>query len=144
MLGDEIGVLAQAVAGALDLDHHGVVQEPVEERGGDHGIAEDLAPLGKAPVGGEDHGATLVARVDQLEEQAAAVGDDRQVTNLVDDQQGSAAEEADLVAQPALALGLGERSSLSATPDADSMTRAPLAPLGGEGGRTRPAPPPQW
>ena len=49
--------------------------------------------------------------VDQLEEQAAAVGDDRQVADLVDDQQGGAAEEADLIAQPALALGLGERGN---------------------------------
>jgi hypothetical protein len=56
-----------------------------------------------------DHRAPLVARVDQLEEQAATIGDDWQVANLVDDQERSAAEEADLVAQPALALGLGER-----------------------------------
>ena len=48
MLGHELGVLTQAVAGALDLDDHGVVQEPVEERGGDDRVAEDLAPLGKA------------------------------------------------------------------------------------------------
>src|SRR6188472_1111264 len=102
-------MLPQAVAGALDLDDDGVVQEAVEERGGDHRVAEDLAPLGEAPAGGEDHGAALVAGVDQLEEQATAVGDDRQVADLVDDQQGGAAEEADLVAQPALALGLGER-----------------------------------
>jgi hypothetical protein len=31
--GHEIGVRTQAVAGALDLDHHGVVQQPVEQRG---------------------------------------------------------------------------------------------------------------
>src|SRR6187200_405762 len=104
-------MLPQAVAGALDLDDDGVVQEAVEERGGDDRVTEDLAPLGEAPVGGEDHRAALVARVDQLEEQAAAVGDDRQITDLIDDQQGSAAEEADLVAQPALALGLGKRGN---------------------------------
>jgi hypothetical protein len=111
VLGDELGVLTQAIAGALDLDDHGVVQEPVEERGGHHRVGEDLAPLGKAPVRGEDHRAPLVASVDQLEEQAAAIGHDRQVADLVDDQERSAAEEADLVAQPALALGLGERGN---------------------------------
>lgn len=83
MLGNQLGVLTQAVAGALDLDDYGVVQEPIEERGGDHRVAEDLAPLGKAPVGGEDHRAPRVSRVDQLEEQAAAIGDDRQVADLV-------------------------------------------------------------
>ncbi len=30
MLGNEIGMLAQAVACAFDLDDHGVVQQPVE------------------------------------------------------------------------------------------------------------------
>ena len=54
MLRDEIGVSAEPVARALDLDDGGVVQEPVEECGGDEGVAEDLAPLGEAAVGGEE------------------------------------------------------------------------------------------
>jgi hypothetical protein len=45
-----------------------------------------------------------------LEEQAAAIGDDRQVADLVDDQERGTAEEADLVVQPALALRLGQRA----------------------------------
>jgi hypothetical protein len=36
---------AQAVALALEGDHGGVVDEPVDEHGGEHGVAEDLAPL---------------------------------------------------------------------------------------------------
>jgi hypothetical protein len=87
-----------------------VVQESVEERGGDDWVAEDLAPLGEAPVGGEYHRAPLVAGVDQLEDQAAAIGDDRQVADLVDDQERGTTEEADLVVQPALALRLGQRA----------------------------------
>jgi hypothetical protein len=58
------GVLAQPVAGAFDLDDDGVMQEPIEERRGDHGIAEHLAPLGEAPLGGQDHRAAFVAGVD--------------------------------------------------------------------------------
>ena len=30
---------------SLDVEHHGVVHEPVEDGGGHHGIAEDLTPL---------------------------------------------------------------------------------------------------
>ena len=45
---------AQAVAGPLDLDDDGVVQEAIEERGGDDGIAEDLAPFGEAAVRREE------------------------------------------------------------------------------------------
>ena len=99
MLGHEVGVLTQTIARAFDLDDDGVVQEAVEERGGDDGIAEDLAPFGEAAVGGQDHGALLVAGVDELEEQVAAAGHDGQVADLVDDQQRSAAEIADALAQ---------------------------------------------
>ena len=35
-----VGMLAHAVAGALDLDDDGVMEQPVEQCGGDHGIAE--------------------------------------------------------------------------------------------------------
>ena len=54
VFGDEIGVLPHAIAGALDLNDDGVMKQPVEERGGDDGIAEDVAPFGKAAVGSED------------------------------------------------------------------------------------------
>ena len=50
MLGNEIGVLAQTIAGAFDLDDDGVVEQPIEERGGDDEIAENLAPFCEAAV----------------------------------------------------------------------------------------------
>jgi hypothetical protein len=50
VLGNEVGVLAHAIAGALDLNDDGVMEQPVEERGSDDGIAEDLAPFGEAAV----------------------------------------------------------------------------------------------
>ena len=40
VLWHEIGVLPQAVAGAFDLHDDGVVQQPVEQGGGDHGVAK--------------------------------------------------------------------------------------------------------
>jgi hypothetical protein len=49
-LGQEVGVFAQPIAVALDLDDDRVVKEPVEEGGGDDGIAQDVAPFGKAAV----------------------------------------------------------------------------------------------
>ncbi len=78
-------MLAQAVAGTLDLHHHGVVQQAVEQRGSDHLVAEHLAPFGEAAVASEDHGAALVAGVDQLEKQIAGADADRQIADLVDD-----------------------------------------------------------
>ena len=87
MLRHEIGMLTQPVARAFNLDDDGVVKQPIEQRGGDDGIAEDLAPFGKAAVRGEDHGAALVASIDELEEQIAATWNNRQVADLVNDQE---------------------------------------------------------
>ena len=99
-LRQQVGVLAQPIAGTLDLHDDGVVQQSVEQGSGHDRIAEYLAPLGEAPVGGEDHGALLVAGVDQLEEQIAGAGADAQVSDLIDDEQLSATEIADAFAQP--------------------------------------------
>jgi hypothetical protein len=85
VLGDEIGVGAKSVAGALDLDDDGVVKQPVQQRGGDDRIAEDLAPFGEAAVGGEDHGAFLVSGVNQLEEEIGAGLGERKIADFVDD-----------------------------------------------------------
>ena len=73
------------------------------------GSPKTLAPFGEAAVGGEDHGALLVAGVDELEEQIAAAGHDGQVADLVDDQERRAAEVAHAFAKRPFPLGLGER-----------------------------------
>jgi hypothetical protein len=96
----QVGVLAQPIAGTLDLHDDGVVKQPVEQCRGYDRIAEYLAPLGEAPVGGEDHGALLVTGIDQLEEQIAGAGTDAQVSDLIDDEQLRATEIADPFAQP--------------------------------------------
>ena len=85
-----------------------MVEQPIEERGGDDMITEDLAPFCEAAVRGEYHGALFVSCIDELEEQVAAAGNDWQVTDFVDDKQREAAKEPDLLAQGALTLGLGE------------------------------------
>ena len=42
MLRHEVGVLAKPIARSLDLDDNGVVKQPIEQRGGDDGIAKNL------------------------------------------------------------------------------------------------------
>jgi len=41
-------VVAQPVGGSVERDDDGAVEEPVEHRSGDGGIAEDLAPPRRA------------------------------------------------------------------------------------------------
>ena len=69
MLWDKVGMAAQAVAGALDLDNDSVMQELVDQCGRDDWIADDFAPFREPAVRSEDHGALFVASVDELEEQ---------------------------------------------------------------------------
>ena len=67
---------AQPIARAFDLHDNGVVQQSIQQGGGDHGITKNLTPFGKAAIGGEDHGALFVAGIDELEEQIAATRHD--------------------------------------------------------------------
>ena len=67
---------AQAVTGALDLDHDGMVQQAIEERRCHHRIPEHLAPFSKAAVGCEDHRSLFVSCVDQLEEEVGVQADE--------------------------------------------------------------------
>ncbi len=65
--------VAQAVALALEADHRRVVHEAIDEGGGDHRVAEDLAPLLEAAVAGDDDRAALVAAGDEREEQVGGL-----------------------------------------------------------------------
>jgi hypothetical protein len=96
------------------LQDDGMMQEAVEQRGGDDGIAKDVSPLGGAAVRGEDHGAVFVASVDELEEEIAAAGNDREVADLVDNEQSEAAEVSDSLAQSALSSALASEATISA------------------------------
>lgn len=86
-----------------------MVQQPVEQRCGDHAVGEHVAPFAEAAIGRQDDRAALVAGVDELKEQIAAVGADGQVTDLVDDEQAVACKEAHALRQVSLPLGLGHR-----------------------------------
>ncbi len=102
-------MLPEAVDCTRDLDHHSMVQQPVEQRVSDTGVAEDIAPFRKAAVRGEDYGVLFVAGVNSLEELVAAARDDRQVSDLVDHKELWPCEVADALAQSPLFFGLGHR-----------------------------------
>ena len=99
---------AQPIAVASDRQHVAVMQEPVEDGGGDDGVGEHRAPLGDAAVRGYQHRAGLVAAADELEEQMRGVGLERQIAKLIDDQQLRLGEADQLLVKPLLAMRLGE------------------------------------
>ena len=54
-------LLPQPIALAFNIDGHGMVEQSIENRRGDDGISEDLAPGPEALVAGEQNRPLLVA-----------------------------------------------------------------------------------
>jgi hypothetical protein len=79
-------LFAKAIAVTSDGDDLAVVKQPVEDRGGDHGVAEDAAPFPNGSVRGDQCRTALIAPADQLEEQMGGVGLERQIAEFVDDE----------------------------------------------------------
>src|SRR5215469_10539616 len=84
---------AEPVGRSVDSYDGGPVQQPVEQRGGDGGVAEGAGPVGDADIGGQDRAGFEVPLVDDLEQGGGAVGGQGQVAELVDDQQAGPGEE---------------------------------------------------
>src|SRR5437016_548051 len=65
-----------------------MMQQPVEHRRGQHRIAgEGLIPGAEGEVGGQDRRSLLVTLGDDLEEQVGLFAPQRQVADLIDDQE---------------------------------------------------------
>lgn len=77
--------LLEAVAVIAGLDDVAAVREPIEERGGHLRIPEHAAPLPEGEVGGHDERDAFVELADQVEEQRSAVLGERQVAELIED-----------------------------------------------------------
>ena len=89
----------------FDVDDRRVVQQPVEDRGGDHLVAEDLTPAGQALVGRDQDRPPLVAPRHQLKKQVGPQPVQRQVADLIDDQKLGLDELLELFVQTALLVG---------------------------------------
>ena len=75
----------------MEAEDPAVVDDAVDDRGGHVPVAEHVAPSAELEVRGEDDAAGLVAVRDNLEQKPGPVDVDRQVAQLVDDQQPGAA-----------------------------------------------------
>ncbi|SMD20134.1 hypothetical protein SAMN05880593_1491 [Rhizobium sp. RU36D] len=50
MLRQQLGVLPQSVAGSFDVDDDDMVKQSVEQRVGDDGVSENIAPFCESAV----------------------------------------------------------------------------------------------
>ncbi len=69
---EESGAVFEAPALVAGLDDVAMVGEPVEERCGHLGVAEDAWPLTEGQVGGDDDGGLLVKPADEVEQELPA------------------------------------------------------------------------
>ena len=99
---------AHAIAVAADVDDVAPVEQAVEQRGGHDLVAEDAAPLLEALVRGQDGRGMSVAPVDELEEEDRTALGDRQVGDLVHDEESRVGEGLETAVEPSRGLGLLE------------------------------------
>src|SRR5687767_12966955 len=101
-----------------------VVEEAIEDRGGDHRIAKDLTPFAEALVGGEQDAAALVARRDQREKRRGREPIARPHAELVDDEE----LRGEVDAEPPLeaVLGLSGAQIFDELMSADEVHAVPL------------------
>ena len=78
--------LLQAVRLALDVDHGTMVQNPVQDSGGNGNVGKDLVPLGEGLVGGKDGGRFLIPPGNELKEQVGALDVHGEVADFTDDE----------------------------------------------------------
>jgi hypothetical protein len=76
--------ILQAITFASDVDGPGMVQQPIQNRGCNDGIAKDRSPISVAFVGSQDDASAFVTSPDQLNEDGCSHVVQRQVAHLVD------------------------------------------------------------
>jgi hypothetical protein len=75
-----LDAILHAIAFAFNDDGFGVVQDAIEDGGGEGGVViEDGGPVLEDLVGGQDDGSALIALADDLEEQVGAAFVDGQI-----------------------------------------------------------------
>ena len=96
--------------------------EPIEQRGGHLGVAEDASPFAEAEIGGDDHAGMLVEPAEQVEEQGATRGTERQVTKLIEDDEITVSQATgDLTGSPLHFLLLERIDQFNGREEADAF-----------------------
>ena len=100
-----------------------MVREAVEQRGGHLGITENGRPFTEGEIGRDDDRGTLVETADQVEQQLAARLRERQITQLVEDDEVEARE---MVGKPTLSAG--SALGFKAIDEIDELKKRPREP----------------
>ena len=100
--------LLQAVRIALDVNYGAVMQDAIQNGGGDGDVGKDLVALGEGLVGGKDGGRFLIPSGNELKEQICALDVHGEVADFVNDEHPVLGQDSELVGQAVLKMGLFE------------------------------------
>ena len=98
----------QAVRLTLDVDNGAVMQDTIQDGGGDSDVGKDLVPLRESFVGGKNGRSLLIPSGDELKEQVCALNIHEEITDLVNDEHPVLGQYLELVRQTVLKMGLFE------------------------------------
>ena len=97
--------LFEAVRLALDINDGAVMQNAIEDSGGNGDVGKDLVPLREGLIGSEDGGGLLITPGNQLEEQIRALDVHREIPDLINNQHPVPGEDFKPVRQAVLKMG---------------------------------------
>ncbi len=132
--------MIHALARAVELDEPSVVHDAVDDRRGELVVSEHHAPFRELDVGGDDEAAPLVAVAHDLEQEPRALLVERDVAELVDDEEPGSRDVFHELLEPMLSvrarqgerqLGGGEEPHLQPrvhAGEADGYRQVRLAP----------------
>ena len=98
--------MAEAPGLGAGVDDVGAVGEAVDDGLGQPGVGEDLGPLAERQVGGDDQRAAFVALGEDLEDELGGAVGQREVAELVEDDELGAGVAADDSGELAARSGL--------------------------------------
>ncbi len=128
-----LGAVLEAPAVVACFDDIAMVGEAVEQCSGHLWVAEDTRPFAEGKIGGDDHRGTLVEPADGVEQQLPAGLGERQIAELVEDDEVQAGE---IIGKPSLAagppLGLEPVDQIDGVEEASARSGADTAPRDGD------------
>ena len=89
--------LFQTIRLTPDVEHGAVMQNTIQDGGGDGNVGKDFIPLRKGLVGDKDSGRFLVAPGNQVKEQVCALDVHGKVADLIDDKHPVVNQDPELV-----------------------------------------------
>ena len=100
--------LLEAIRFALDVNDGAVMQNPVQDSGGNGDVGKDFVPLGEGLIGSEDGGGLLIPPGNQLEEEISPLNVHREVSNLINNEHSVLGQHFEFVWQAVVEMSFFE------------------------------------